>query len=108
LRLTAGEQRLDQMRCKFLRANAIVFGRGGTRRAALPVELNRNRLYLLGDPRAVNACESQYVVAAGSNGADLVICVREDGCFANRSVKVGDGHNCIVRFGTDAEQSLTH
>ena len=95
--LTPGKQRLDQSGREVLGADAVVFGRRGSRPAVLPIELDRDRLNLFGDPSAVDALEGQDVVASGGKGADLVFVMRQHDGFLNVSVKVGDGHNCIVR-----------
>src|SRR5262245_52754027 len=52
-----------------------------------------------------SSSEYQHVVATGSNGADLVIFMREHNCFENGYVWVSDGHEVIVRPGPSGSQS---
>ena len=95
--LTPGKQRLDQSGREVLGADAVVFGGSGSRPAALPIKLDCDRLQLFGDPGAADAPEYHNVVTTGGEGADLVFVMRQHDGFLNVSVKVGNGHNCIVR-----------
>jgi hypothetical protein len=103
-RLIATEQRLDQGR-QFLGANAIVLIGNRSRHAALPLELDGDGFDLFRDPRTVNAAENHNVLAAGSNGTDFVLVIRERDCLENGSVEVGYGHNCIVHTWSGLSQS---
>jgi len=100
----SSKQATDEAASKFLRADTVVQRRRG-RSCRVPLEIDDNRLDLLGEPGAVEPPQDLHVIGTREESPDFIVLMREQDCFAAGPVGVLDSHEPIVPLGGIASQS---